>query len=317
MCAVPPRAAAESARSSIVKKDIPKFSHQAMATTFQVIIDGQDHTYARQAADAAFAEADRMEQFFSRFIDSSDVSRLNHAPVDTWINVSLETFECLKIASAMTETTAGAFDVTIGPLLALWKKAGDTGAPAPADIEAARRLVGMGHVHLDAARVAVRMDVEGVQVDLGGIGKGYAGDRMVAVLQEWDIEAALVNAGFSTVCAFGAPEGEEGWPSGVGGVGDEEEAPEAVILKNRALSGSGSHIRGRHIMDPRTGKAATAKAAVWATHPRGAEADALSTAFMVMSVEEVKAYCAKHPETSALLVVPEGQGTKALHFGAW
>ena len=135
---------------------------------------------------------------------------------------------------------------------------------------------GKERFRLDPGRVAVEVLVEGARVDLGGIGKGFALDHMAGILVEWGIESALVRASHSTILATGAPPGEDGWPVGFGPAGHRVE----FSLANRALGASGTGVKGEHIIDPSTGKPASGRYRTWSLAPTGAEADALSTAFM-------------------------------------
>ncbi|NIA14670.1 MAG: hypothetical protein GWP08_11370 [Nitrospiraceae bacterium] len=295
-----------------------KFSHEAMAAPFEIIIAGQDESYARQTAMEAFGEVDALEANLSRYRDSSDISRINHLEPGVWIRVSLDTFDCLRAAVKVSAETGGAFDVTIGPLLACYRGPDRSfREPSPEELEAARACVGAHLLEFDQTQCAVRVKTKGVQVDLGGIGKGFAADCVAATLKEWDIDAALINAGESTVYALGHPPDADGWPLGVGGVGNEAAPNETIAFADRALSGSGTHVRGRHIMDPRTGRPADRKLATWAICPDATTADALSTAFMVMGVDEVEQYCAAHPGTAAMLALDEPGGVGRIRFGAW
>ena len=288
-----------------------------MATTFEIVIAGEGSGYAAQASAAAFAEVDRVEKVLSRYAESSDVSQINNLAPGEAARVGEHTIECLKVAARAHALTGGAFDVTVGPLIAC-RRNPDRSLRAPSDDElaAARALVGMGHIEIDGEAHAVQVRVPDVQVDLGGIGKGYAVDQAALILKEWSIEAALISAGGSTVLALDTPPGEAGWPVGVGGVGDQPEAPFKIALRDKALSGSGTHLKGRHIVDPRTGRSASGKLATWALCRSAAMADALSTAFMVMTPAEVEAYCRNHPDTNAMLVL-EGKENERLRFGQW
>jgi len=295
-----------------------RFPHEAMATAFQVMVVGEDPNYARQAADAVFAEIDAIEKEISRFVETSDITMINHLRAGNWAPIGLHTLECLKAAVRVNAETNGAFDVTIGPLMACWRNPDKSPrTPSEEELAKARALVGMKLIQLDEARKAICLKTSGVKLDLGGIGKGYAVDRAIDVLKEWSVEAALVDAGQSTTGAIGHLDGMQGWPVGVGGVRDEKEPPYLIEISNQALSGSGTHVKGSHIIDPRTGRPASGRVAAWALHPSGTIADALSTAFMVMMPAEVEQYCKTHPETSAMLVPQTDGHIERLRYGDW
>jgi len=293
-----------------------RFEHQAMGSPWSIHAVYDDALYAAQAAQAAFDEVDRVEREISRYNETSDVSQINNLAPGTWARVGEHTLECLKSAMRACADTGGAFDVTIGPLMACWRNA-DRSPRTPSDTElaSARTRVGMRLLEVDEKERSVRVRVAGAQIDLGGIGKGYAIGCATAILKEWGIASGLINGGDSSVYGFGNQPGRQGWPVGVGGVGDEAMPPYRLLLRDQSLSGSGVQVRGHHIMDPRTGRPAPGKRAVWALHPSAAMADALSTAFFVMKLEEVAEYCGKHFGTSAMIVL-EGR-TERLRYGTW
>ncbi len=274
--------------------DAHRFTHHAMATLFEVIVNGGEAAYAGQAARAVFAEIARVERLFSRFDPTSEIARLNRLGQGESMAVGVETFECLGRAAEVRRDSNGAFDINVGALI----KYGSGAGTAP--FELARTGAGF----------EVRRGAP-IDLDLGGIGKGYALDRAVEVLADWSIGDALVHGGTSTVIAVGdAPAAEpgsgKGWPVGVGAGWPCPEAPSSVRLRDRALSGSGTEVKGKHIFDPRTGLPAGGHLAAWASHPSAAVSDALSTAFMVMATGEVEAYCRRHREVWALVVRDHG-----------
>ncbi len=245
-----------------------------MATTFKVTVVHADPLYARQAAAAALAELGRIEGRLSRFVETSDISRINRLERGHQTVVQLDTFECLSIGLAVARETGGAFDVAYG-------SAGPWSAGP--------------RFELNSERHSVRVLADGVRLDLGGIGKGLALDRMAAILADWDIAAARLDASTSTILGIGSPPGEEGWPITFGPERDLRRAR----LRNRAFSGSGTAVHGRHIIDPRTKRPVQGRFRAWAAAPTGARADALSTAFMVMTETEIRNYCRRHAEASA------------------
>lgn len=264
-------------------EDVPgrhTLMYEAMATTFKVMLVHGDAAYARQAAVALVGELDRIEARLSRFIQSSDISRINALNRGQQTAVQLDTFECLRIALDVQRETRGAFDVAYGSR-GPWSEG--------------------PRFELDQASHSVLARCDGIRLDLGGIGKGFALDRMAALLADWDITAALLAASTSTVLAVGSPPGEDGWPIACG----PDDKPDRVRLKNRAMSGSGTSVKGRHIIDPRTQRPAKGAVRAWAAAPSGAVSDALSTAFMVLPQDEIRDYCRRHPEVSAFLLLSD------------
>jgi thiamine biosynthesis lipoprotein ApbE len=245
--------------------------------------------------------------------------------------IGLETYECLTIAEKVRIDTEGAFDINVrsliqfpgslgelragkklSPLPSLTKGGGPGFEKSTPEI-AAHEFPSLELVQTSSGFEArlhsgKKSLIRSLEIDLGGIGKGYALDKALTFLLDWGIERALVHGGTSTVAALGSPPSigpaVRGWPVGVGG--GWPEAPDQVLLTGRALSGSGTEVKGKHIMDPRTGLPARAHLAAWASHPSAAEADALSTAFMVMATAEVEEYCRLHPEVWALVIIDYG-----------
>lgn len=275
---------------SIYGPGVQVVGHEAMAAPFEVHIVEENALYARQAAQAAFMEVDWLEGYLSHYRDSSDVSRIAKQGAFESVPVAFETLDILRMAAKISQDTGGAFDVTV----------------QSATPEKPRPVVGMQYVELDEAKVAVRLTRAGVKIDLGGIGKGYALDKARAILEDfWQLHNILVSAS-STLVALGAPPAKEGWPATIGADDPRGKPPIEIVLKNEALSGSGLRARGLHILDPKTGKPAVGPSQAWALAPTGTLADALSTAFMVMTPKAVEAYCAAHPEVSAVLLPRPG-----------
>lgn len=270
-----------------------------MATVFEVLIayDENESEYAAQAARAVFLEIDRLEQELSRFLPGSDIWRVNNQLKGGSCPVGLATMDCLGMAKAVNAATGGAFDVTIGPLMKIYRQAdGANREPDPEELEYARKRVGIEVYDLNEdGFVSVNHDYP--LIDLGAIGKGYALDQGAMVLQEWGVENALLNAGESSILAMGSAVDEEGW---IVTVGNQERR--ALRLMDRAISGSGFNVQGNHIMNPRTMRPVPMKRElVWASAPTAALSDALSTAFMVMEPEEIDAFCKQHPEVASFL----------------
>ncbi len=281
---------------------VHRFSHAAMATVFEVHCVHADARYAGQAAQAAFDEVDRLERELSRFVGNSDVARINVLAAGESTRVSPSTLECLGIARALYDLTGRAFDVSIG--------------------------TGLESLELDPDAFAVRAGAAGARVDLGGIGKGYAVDRMAEVMEEWDVPRALVHGGFSSVLALEAPPDRDGWPLTLSAPGPgPREVLARVSARQVAFSASGTR-KGAHIVDPRSGQPVRERAA-WVSLARPAEAngtsgspgpgrstaavaEGLSTAFMILPVEEVAAVCERCAGLEAwLLREPAEEGGPA------
>ena len=298
-----------------------RFSHEAMATIFEIIIIHEDERYARQAAAAAFEEVDRLEGELSRFIENSDISRINNLPANQPLLLGLEAFECLRISMQKYAETNGAFDVTIGSLFKCWRdKDGNPCTPSGDELDRARLHTGMNLLQLDEREHTICLAASPVQVDLGGIGKGYAVDRVADLLREWSIETALVSGGYSSVLALEAPPGTKGWPLTLSDPADRKRILARPQLRTEALGGSGVQ-KGGHIISPRTGRPVEGKRAAWSAAPDAATADALSTAFMIMDPDEIRQYCSRHPDRRAMVMLLEQdektQKDKILHFGPW
>jgi len=261
-----------------------------MATQFVFRVEHDDERYAGQLCEEAFRQIDRLETELSRFDASTDIAGISQLKPGDAMVLTLDAFECLKMSQFVAADTNGAFDVTIGPVFAAWRES--QGAPTAEALAAARERTGWQLLMMDEESHLVGVRKAGVQVDLGAIGKGYALDVAAAIFEEWGITRALLSAE-STVLALDPPEGKDGWTVN---------ADQPVVLHQRALSGSGVAVQGEHIFDPRTGQPVRGRTQVWAFAPSGAWADALSTAFFVMSEEEIENYCRQHPEVSGIVV---------------
>jgi len=263
-----------------------RFSHAAMATVFEVHCAHADARYAAQGAQAAFDLVDRLEQELSRFVENSDISRVNHLAAGQAARVSPWTMECLQIAWHVYALTGGAFDAAIGS--------------------------GLERLDLDPDEFTVHAREGGAGLDLGGIGKGYAVDRMAEVLEEWEIPRALVHGGYSSVLALEPPPDREGWLLTLSAPGSARILAR-VSARRRAFSASGVR-KGDHILDPRTGHPVYGRVAAWVAAPweeggsSAAVADALSTAFMIQPADEIDDLCRSFPGLEAWIV---GEGTES------
>lgn len=247
------------------------FNHEAMKTTFSLRLCGEDEETARGMAHECFEEIDTLENKLSRFIEGSDVQRINTMEAGETLYLSEPCYDCLLLAMQAHMDTAGLFDVTLGTLIEHRKSECDDPIPA---------LEGKLVVHPDTP--AVTCESPGREIDLGGIGKGYALDRLKTLLHEWGSKGALLSSGASTLLAFG----REAWPIDLAGSGSALR----IALRDEALSASGTGIQGSHIVHP-DGEGETAEyqyPRIWVLGPAAAQADAWSTAVMLMSPDEIR-----------------------------
>ena len=290
---------------------VRRFSHDAMNTVFEVYAVHPDERYAAQAAQAAFDLTDRLERELSRFLSNSDITRINHLGAGESTRVSPSTLECLTIARHVFDLTGGAFDISIG-----------TGLPS---------------LELDPDDFVVRATQAGVRIDLGGIGKGYAVDLMAELLEEWDVGLALVHGGFSSVLALEPPAGLDGWPLTLSDPGRASSVLARLSVRQTAFGASGIRKKD-HIVDPSTGIPVRGRLAAWVAVPRpqvartgtpaaeegprvaaGAVTDALTTAFMLLGLEEIQSLCERSPGLEAWILAASGGGPheepSLVHFG--
>ncbi len=291
---------------------------RAMGTYFEITIYHPDEEAARAGARAAFAEISRIERLTSNYRADSELTELNRSAARQPYAASDELFEIIREALVYSRMSDGAFDVTVGPLLKLWgftKKS----AALPTDRELDRTLdsIGSEKVLLDEARKSVRFARPGMEIDLGGIGKGYAVDRALDVLKRHGIKSALINAGSSTIFALGSPPGKEAWEIGIEDPMDRQRLIAVVKLKNNSLSSSGDYqkfftlngTRYSHIIDPRTGRPAQGVYLASVIAPGAAQSDALSTAVFVLGPEKGLALLDSLNNVCGLIVAA-GEGTQ-------
>jgi thiamine biosynthesis lipoprotein len=227
------------------------------------------------------------------------------------VEVGPELAEILEASVRYSQLTRGAFDVTVGPLVALWTRAGESGvAPSAEAIAQARARVGADQVRVDGRRVALAH--EGVAVDLGGVAKGWALERMLPRLRARGIDRALLDFGQSSVWALGAPPGAAGWRLLARGPGDA--ALGVLTLSDQALSVSGSlgqwvEIGGRrygHVLDPRSGLPLERRRQALVVAPDAALAEALSKGLLILGEQEGIALVDAQPGCEGLLVDADG-----------
>jgi thiamine biosynthesis lipoprotein len=266
-------------------------SADAMGATFTVALYGTGRVPMEAAVDAALAESQRLDALLSNYRPESEWSVVNRTAAVRPVKVSAELFHLLAACQDYSRESEGAFDITVGPLMKTWGFYKDSGHLAPqAEVAAALHKVGYRHVHLDAAAQTVWFDTRGVEIDPGGIGKGYAVDRMVEILKQRGFDRALVAGSDSSIYGLGAPPDEpRGWEVSIRDPKNSRRAVAQVYLKDMSLSTSGSYEKffqadGRtysHIMDPRTGYPAQGTVSVSVVAPRTIDSEAWAKPYFV------------------------------------
>ena len=221
--------------------------------------------------------------------------------------VEKELFDFLKLSIDYGRTTGGTFDITVGPLMKSWGFFDKKGrVPEAGELNSVMARVGFKHVVLNERTHTIRFDREGVELDLGGIAKGYAVDRAAEILRAAGVKSAFITSGSSSICAIGAPPGQKAWRVEVNDPLDRSHKLEAIDLRDRSISTSGCHEKtfesaGKtycHIMDPRIGRPVEGLISATIITQTGVEAEVLSKALMVMGIEEGAGIPAVSPSRS-------------------
>jgi thiamine biosynthesis lipoprotein len=288
----------------------------AMACEFAVLLNPgpvEETWAASEVLDVVHALEDQMTVYRPH----SELSQINRRAADGPVPVEHRLFDLLLRARDISRQTEGAFDPTSGPLIALWRECKKVHrVPTAGDVQSRLARTGVEKVEFDEAATTVRYRQPGVELNLGGIGKGHALDVAEAELRSRGIDSFLFHGGHSSVVARGGHNGIDGWPVGLRNPLFPTERLGTLLLRDRALSSSGTSVqfyrhRGKrygHILDPRTGWPAQGLVATTVMAPSAAEADALSTAFFVLGLEKAQAYCDNRRDVSALLVPPPSRG---------
>lgn len=238
-------------------------SCSAMGSAFSVVLYGCEPDRMEAAVDAAFIELRRLDRLFSTYRPESEWSLVNRLAAEQPVALSAESYRLLAACLEYSRQTEGAFDVTTGPLRRAWGFFRGTGSmPTPDELAAARRHVGCQFLQLNPEKQTIQFDHPGVEIDPGGIGKGYAVDRMVEVLQARGFDTALVTGSASSLYGLGSPPGEpRGWRAEVRDPEHPGRPVADTFLKDLSLSTSGTAEKRfssgarmySHIIDPRTG----------------------------------------------------------------
>ena len=282
-----------------------------MGTPCVITAEGLDSTWVSHAVDDAFGEIDRLDGVLSSWRTDSELSRVNAAGSEQRIPCSPDLFAVLDSALAIARATDGAFDPTVEPLMRAWDMRGAGHVPEPGELGEALQRVGWKMVDLVPSTHTVRFSRDGMGLDFGGIGKGYALDRALDLLRGRRVVRVLLNFGGELL---GITDGEA-WVLAVADPTDRLRPVLRLVLKRGAVSTSGQgerfvtadHQQYGHIVDPHLGKPLDTHATVTVVASSAARADGLSTALLVMGRDRARAFVEAHPDIGAVWLEREDQ----------
>ena len=275
-------------------------ARNAMATRFELVLHGGNAGRLRAAGEEALAEVDRLEARLSLYRPSSEIAQVNAQAARRPVRVSPPVFRLLQHAQRLQRETGGMFDIAAAPLVRCW-----------GFMDGGRRVPGADEI------------AQGVMIDLGAIGKGFAIDRAADILREAGLTSALLHGGTSTVYGLGHPPDAAGWKVAIIEAPDAPRLGAAVVLRDSALSVSAVWARsfeaaGRtygHVIDPRTGHPVNHAILAAVGLPSATETDAFSTALLVAGLEGRDAIARLRPDMRALVVGGAEQNFRAESSG--
>ena len=294
-------------------------SRVSMACTYTIVLYGKDPKQLPLVASAALDEADRIDALMSNYKSESPLSLINREAGKGPVPVEPELYRFLKRCVEYSRESDGAFDITVGPLMKTWGFFRDEGrVPWSFEIWSVLRHVGYQYLKLDDVHRTIQFEKEGMEIDLGGIAKGYAVDQIVEILKEQKIERAFISAGGSTLYGLGTPPDRAGWEVKLRDPQfphDPKKSSITVLLKDRCLSVSGNYekffvvggVTYSHIMNPKTGRPVENMLSVAVLTQNGTDGDALDDSFYVMGVEKSKVLLTKYTDTEVFFFLPAGE----------
>lgn len=308
--------------------------HLVMGTFARVVAVASDSQTAQECIEAAFEQLTFVENLCSVHREDSEISKCNRNAYGTAVKVSEETFEVLQKALKFSRRSAGAFDITVGPLVELWCRAAEANSlPTKQQLTDAVGRVGYDKLILDTNTGSVRFAVEGMKLDLGGIAKGYAIDKAVEAMEYHGAAGGMVDVGGDIRCFGTPPAGREHWLIGLQDPARADNAlkPVEVLMQLKLPSGIGSAVttsgdyrrfvliegqRYSHIINTLTGHSSEGLPSVTIICENAADSDALATAVSVMGVKKGLALIEKMPQTEAILVTSGPESKQYLTSGA-
>jgi thiamine biosynthesis lipoprotein len=295
-----------------------------MGTVFTIDLYAPDQETAQEWMQLSFNEVDRIEALLSNYRSTSELSRINREAANHAVTTDPETFAFVRTALDWSRRSNGAFDMTVGPLMRAWGFFFDHGRiPSQNELDPLRKEIGWEKVRLDGVnRTVAFADRASIELDPGGIGKGYAVDHIVALLRQQHVTAALISAGTSTIYGIGAPPGSAGWLVRIPDPADDGKIVTSITLKDTSLSTSGCTEKffvrdGRrycHILDPSTMHPVENMLQTTVMSPSATDSDALSTATFVMGAQASAGLLYSTPQAAAVIIAGTPQTPRYTSF---
>ncbi len=298
---------------------VEQYTANAMACQFELLLNLHEYKNASDVALKSFALIDAFEDQMSIYRDHSEISQINRNAFHEFVAVESRLYGLLELAIGICKATGGAFDITSGTLSETWGFSRRQGSiPTDAEIQNALEMTGSNWIQLQTVNQSIRFARQGMKLNPGGIGKGFAVDHAVALIIENGIDNFVVHAGQSSVVARGECRSRNshpaslGWKIGLSHPTTPGRRLAEICLVNTALGTSGTQRQGfyhrgkryGHIIDPRTGYPVDHCLSATVICPSAARADALATAFFVMTPDQVRDFCDRHSDVSTILLLP-------------
>ncbi len=309
---------------------ISKFTFQRpkMGSPFVITVFADDSLILLPIIEKAYLRVDSLNQIFSDYLESSEINTVCQK-IQIWQPISEDLHHVLKISEIANKMSGGAFDITVGHIVKVWRKARKTKQmPDDATLQAALKKTGFRNIQIDANSPRMRFNTEGVLLDFGGIVKGFAAQEVVDILTKNGFPYCLVDAGGDLV-AGKKPPMSSGWNIGVSlPNSDKKMMPYLLSIENQAVATSGDMYqffehegkRYSHIVNPKTGLGLTHQRNVTVIAPDGATADWLATACSILRIRKAKRLIRKYPN-SALLILENKKGkiksVQSSHFAKY
>lgn len=295
---------------------------EAMWTDFEILYGAYEPTIKRKAAFACLNEVNYLDSLLNIWQGDTELMKVNREAAEHPVEVSEPVYDFIASARRFHEITNGAFDITSTPLVRCWGFfTREPRVPSAEEIDEAKRTCGMEHVVLDEDAKTVSFTQPGIELTSASMGKGFALDRAVAKARERELPDILINGGYISIVASGAPAWKDHWQFDIRDPDAPDEPLARLRLKNQGFSTSGSELQKlemdghvySHIIDPRSGYPAESLLNVSVVAPTATEAEALSTAFFVMGVEKTLEFCENRPDVGVIMLCsPDSAGNREL-----